>query len=43
MRGVGVSVRIVLDKLFWTGLGDVAACIMMSVVGFIVQLGSGMT
>ena len=32
MRAAGVSVRIVLARLFWTGSGDVAVCIMTSVV-----------
>ena len=28
----GVSVRVALDRLFWTGSGDVAVCIMTSVM-----------
>ena len=31
-RAAGVSVRVVLARLFWVGLGDVAVSIMMSVV-----------
>ena len=32
MRAVGVSVWIVLARLFWTSSGDVAVCIMTSVM-----------
>ena len=32
MRAAGVSVRVVLARLLWTGLGDVAICIMTSVL-----------
>ena len=31
-RAVGVSVRVALDRLFWTSSGDVTICIMMSVM-----------
>ena len=31
-QAAGVSVRVVLARLFWTGLGDIAVCIMTSVV-----------
>ena len=34
-RAVGVSVRIVPVRLLWTGSGDVAICIMMSVVALL--------
>ena len=32
MRVAFVSVRVVRVKLFWTGSGDIAVCIMTSVV-----------
>ena len=31
-RVAGVSVRVALDKLFWTGYDNVAICIMTSVM-----------
>ena len=31
----GVSAQVVLGRLFWTGLGDVAVCIMTSVVALL--------
>ena len=34
-RAAGVSVRIVLARLFRTGLGDVAVCIMTSMVALL--------
>ena len=34
-RAAGVSVRVVLARLFWTGSGDVAVCIMTSVVALL--------
>ena len=34
-RAAGVSVRIVLARLFWTGSGDVAVCIMTSMVALL--------
>ena len=35
MRAAGVSVQVALGRLFWTGAGDVAVCIMTSVVALL--------
>ena len=35
MLGAGVSVRTALARLFWIGPGDVAVCIMTSVVALL--------